>query len=403
MKRTIVRLVVVVAVVAVGVLFGVKVRNARRARAKTVEPEVPPAPVAVARAARRDLTERVTLTGVIRPRNEVEVFPKLPGRLEKVLVNVGDRVEAGQPLAVIEHREISWQHRQAAAQLKAARAMLEQAKVNAEAARVQYERFKALLADSAVPRAEFERVEAAYNAAAAAVRAAEGQVALAEAAAGLAGEALKNATIVSPIAGTVTRKNVNVGTQVAPMAPVFQVQDVAALKLDGTVTAAEYTRLRVDQAARVEIDDLPGTTFPGTIATISPTLDPMTRRAAVEITIANPDGRLLPNMFARVRVDVGARAGVLAIPEAAVVTLPAGRAVFVVRDGPVPSSLGPDGSRGKIAQVKPVLGLADGEWIAVESGLAEGDVVAVSGHASLADGAAVLVTEGGATAPTARP
>ena len=374
-----------VVAVAVGlvVLLAFRIMAAKAARAVEGPATAAPLPVALEKTARRDLVERVTLTGVIRPLNEVDVMAKVPGRIESVAVKVGDTVKAGTLLAVIEHRMLELQEAQARAAADAAGAALEAAKVGLATAKLSYDRMKALYESKALALAEFEKVDAALKGAESGVRAAEAQLEMSRAAAGLAAEALRNARVVSPIAGTVTKRLVDVGTEAGPGRPLFQVQDVTALKLAGAVTAEEYARLKPEAPVRVTVDDLPGVTFSGKVATMSPTLDPMTRRAAVEIAVDNPEGKLLPNMFAHASVDVGTRSGALCIPAVAVVMQASGAVVFVVKDG-------------KAVALTPRLGAGDGDWVAVESGLDEGESVVVSGQAGLVAGTAVTVTTGAA-------
>lgn len=369
----------VLGVLALLVFTGFRVQQARTKRALANAP--PPTevlPVQVTQVQRRDVVERLSMTGVIRPHNEVDVFPRVPGRVQEVLVKVGDKVKQGQTLAVIEHREIALQNLQAQSQMEALTASLESARSNFETTRLQYERYQALRKQNAISQADFERIEAGYQAAAAGVRAAEAQNRAAKASHDLAGEALRNSRIVAPIAGSVTRRTANLGTQVSPMQPIFQIQDVATLKLDGSVSAGEYSRLQVSQPASVTVDELPRKSFVGKLATLSPTLDPMTRRAAVEVEIENSEGALLPNMFANATLVTGKREGALVIPANAVVALPGRKVVYVVRNG-------------KAAAVSPVLGGADGDLVVVESGLSEGDQVVTKGHEALSDGAAVKV------------
>lgn len=373
-------------------LLGVGTRVVLEATGRTGDAEAAVAPatsVSVERAAHRDLVERVELTGTVRPANEVDVFTKVPGRLEQVLVDVGDRVEAGQVLAVIEHREIALQGQQARAQSSGAVAALEQAVTNRDNARLQAERARVLFRDHVVTQADLDRLEAALRSAEAAVRVAEAQVAATRAAVGLASQSLENASVTTPIAGTVTRRDVSVGSQASQAQPLFQVQDVAALKVSGSVTAADFVRLRVGQAVAIIVDELPDRSFAGRIATLSPSLDPQTRRAAVELAIDNAEGLSLPNMFARARIDVGRREGVVTVPREAVISTAEGRVAFVVRQG-------------RAARVTLPSEAGDGEHVPAGDGVSEGELVVVSGQSGLVDGAAVRVTTGGREEARAR-
>jgi RND family efflux transporter MFP subunit len=375
----------VLATLVLGVLglFAWRVFDAKAARETTERPQTAaPVPVSTAVATPRAIADRVIFTGVIRPRNEVDVFTKVPGRVEEVRVQVGDRVKTGQVLAVIEHREISLHGDQAQAQLQAALAGLERANIGLETAAATYKRYEALRNENAVPQAEFERIESAHREARAGVMAAESQVATARAAVDLTAEAENNSRVTTPISGTVTRRLVSVGAQAAPGAPLFQVQDIAALKLESAVVASDFARLRAGQDVRVTVIDLPGNVFLGKLATLSPSLDPQTRRAAVEITISNPEGRLLPNMFGQAVIEVGRTTATLAVPERALVSLPSGPVIYVVRNG-------------KAVEIQPRLGGIEDGFVAVESGLGQGENVVIAGQTTLRNGVAVrMIVEG---------
>jgi len=349
-------------------------------KAAAVSVEVAPAPVSVHQVAPRDIVSRVSMTGTIRPISEAPIFTKVPGRVQQVLASVGDTVEPEQVLAVIEHREIQLQADQANAGVKVAEAQMERARIGLDAATTAHDRLQGLRRDDAIPQSEFEKVEYGLRDARASMLAAESGVATARAAAALARQMVENARVTTPIAGTVTHRFVNVGSPAGQTMPVFQVQDLSVLKLDCNATVRDFAKLAVGQQVNVTVPDLPGQVFPGTVLTLSPSLNPMTRHAAVEISINNPEGRLLPNMFATAVIDAGRSESVPAVPSRAVLTAADGVVVFVVRDG-------------RAARVKPVLGGEESGWLAVESGLAAGDMVIVSGHASLKDGDPVTVVD----------
>jgi membrane fusion protein (multidrug efflux system) len=352
------------------VLVGARVLAATRARNAAAEAPQPPL-VPAARVVRGEVSERVLLTGTIRPRSAVEVHPDLAGRIDALHAKVGDRVRAGQLLATIEHDEISWQARSAHAAADMARAGL-------DGARLEHARTKELHDGGAVAPAQLDaaRVKLAL---------AQAQLAQAEAAAGLADEQVRNARIVSPISGVVVRRQVEVGAQVGPQAVAFAVEDVSALKLESSVDAADWARLAPGAAAEVTVDARPGEPFRGTVAVRSPSLDPATRRATVEIEIENSGGKLLAGTFARVAIAAARVEGALVIPRDAVVDGPGGAVVWRLAGG-------------RAEAVKPRLGASDGRSVVVLDGLAEGDLVATAGQGALANGARADAVEGTRTA-----
>ncbi len=345
-------------------LVAVRVAAVRRAAVKPQERRSEAALVTSARAVRADVPDRIALTGTVRPRNEVDVLSKVIGRIESVHAQVGQRVKAGQLLAVVEHEEIGWQAKQAEAAVQVARA-------GAEGAKLEWDRTEQLAKGGAASPAQVDGARVK-------LQLAQAQLAQAEAAAGLARQQLASSRVVAPFAGTVIRRPVNVGAQLTLTTVLFTMQDIAALKLETSVDAAAFVRLASSQPAQVTVDALPGELFAGTVSLLSPALDPQTRRAAVEVEIANTAGRLLPNMFAHAVLTVGLAKGALVVPLEALYEAAGGITVYRLRGG-------------RAEAVQPQLGPSDGGRVVVRAGLAEGDEVATSGLAALSDGAAVAV------------
>ena len=380
MKRS--TLLVVLTALLLAGLFGVKIAS-HRSRAAEPQKNAPSvASVATAHPVRRTLVEAVRFSGVVRPRNEVDVSGKVGGRVQELRVDVGQVVKAGELLATIEHTELAFQSEQARAQVEAAQAQLLAARIQVLSAQNQHERVTKLETGGAVAQSDRERAELGLRGAEAQFKAAEAQVRLSQASASLAGKAVQNSFITAPFGGTITKRMVSLGMQVGPGQPLLQIQDLASLKLAASVTAGDFAKLVLDQAVSIRIEELPQASITGRIATLSPSLDPVTRRAQVEIAIDNSEGRLLANMFAHAEVHVGERKGVLVAPRAALVSLARGNVLFVVREGH--------------ARAIPVADPgSDPAWISVEGVLTERDALVVRGQMGLSDGQAVRATEGG--------
>lgn len=341
---------------------GWRVSAVRRTRAVAVEKPAEVPLIKTSRVVKADLAEKVTFTGTIRPRNEVDVYPKVGGRIEALSVQIGDKVKAGQVLAVVEHREIAWQ-------AKASEAAVGVAKAGLDGAQLEYDRTLKLFEGGSATKAMVDGVKVKLDLARA-------QLAQAEAANGLAQQQLINATIVAPISGTITRRPVNLATQVNPGTVVVSILDVETLKLEASVDAPSFARLSKGAEAQVTVDALPDEVFAGKVTLLSPALDSISRRAALELEVDNSQGRLLPNMFARAEVRVGLLKGALAVPKTALVEGAGGTVLYRVRAG-------------KAELLRPKVGPTDRDLTAVSSELAEGDEVAVNGQAALSDGAAV--------------
>ena len=333
--------------------------------------------VAVASVVRKDVQQTVELTGVIRAKNEVAIFPKMGGRVTKVNAEVGQLVKAGDTLAFLENAELFLHAKQAEAQLAAARAGLESATVQSDLAATGFGRADALHKRGSLSQAELDGANAQRRMAAVGVQSAGAQVALAEAALGLANQALADARVTTPIAGIVSKRLVDTGAQTSPAMTLFTVQDQSALKMEGTVAATEVPLLKSGLAVSVAVDELPGKAFEGVVSQVAPTLEQETRRARIEVSL-KPAAGLLPYMFGHASVSFGERAALLTVPAQAVLTSTDGPRVFTVNNG-------------KVRLVKPQLASRSGDDYVVESGLVEGDSVVVSGDAGLQDGIAVAV------------
>ncbi len=219
---------------------------------------------------------------------------------------------------------------------------------------------------------------------------AQGQLAQAEAAAGLAEKQVRNARIVSPIDGVVTRRPIDVGAQVGPQTAAFAVEDLSSLKLESAVDGAEWVRLAPGAAAEVTVDARPGKVFRGTVTLRSPSLDPANRRAAVEIEVENGSGQVLSGMFARAAVTASRIGDALVAPREAIVDGPGGAVAWRIAGG-------------RAEAVKVRLGASDERSVVVLDGLSEGDLVATAGQSSLVSGAPAQAAEGIRTAAAGAP
>lgn len=369
-------------VLAIGLiaLFAFRIRQSgERAEATkaAVEKEVVPS-VRVAAASAKDLPQVVQITGSVRAVNEVQVLARgQGGRITSVRADVGAVVKQGDVLAAMESVEMSLRVRQSQAQAQSARAGLEQAKVQQTQAGRAFARATALREKGSINLIDLENAETQHKLADVGVMAAEAQVALAEANLGLSQKSFEDTRITSPIAGIVTRKMISVGAMASAAAPSFSVQDQSSLKLEGTVPAAFFSRMKVGLMTRIVVDELPGRTFEGTVTRLAPTLEDESRRGQIEIAMQPAEG-LLPHMHARAEIAFGTTSDVIVVPSSAVLSVGGQPAVYVVRGE-------------KATLVRPKLGTTHLDEIIIEEGVASGDSVVISGDTGLKDGTRVRV------------
>ncbi len=355
------RILIFVSVAALAGLLIFRFVEARlRAQPEQVQERV--FPVQLAALERKDVPRVLVLTGNIRPLNTVEVAAKAGGRVESIEADLGDKVKKDQVLAVLEHREADLQVKQAEAGLAAAVA-------NYKNAASEYERTKSLEAAGAVSRSQLDALLARLEAS-------QAQKMQAEAALGLARESLRNSTIRSPIEGVVTRRTIDIGQLVSPGVPVYQVQSAGRMKFSAGVAAEDYTSIEKGMPVGIHVDSFPNEIFPGVIARVSPSLDPYSRRAALEVEIDNRDGRLLANMFARGVIDVGQEKDALILPVSAVIEDGETYSVFVAESGT---------AKKRAVQVK----FRTDEIAVLSGGASVGEQIVTQGQGLLSDGAKI--------------
>jgi RND family efflux transporter MFP subunit len=374
---------VLLVVVLVGAfVFRIGQSRERNAIAKAASEKEVITSVRTSMATTKDMPQVVQITGNVKANNDIQVLPKSPGRVTNVYVDVGSIVKAGQVLASIEAVDMALRVKQAEAQLMAAKAGREQATVQAQQAQRGFERAKSLKDKGAMSQLDYENAEVGAKLAAVGVQGADAQVALAEANLGLTQKSFDDTRITTPVAGVITRKQVNIGTMATPAAAAFSVQDQSSLKMEGAVPAAYVPKLAMGMTVEILVDELPGRTFEGKVSRLAPTLDAETRRGAIEIAMTPAEG-LLPNMFGRAQISFGSSSNVLVVPATAVLSVGGQPAVYVIEK---------TGGSTIAKLVRPKVGTKQFDEIIIEDGLSSGDTIVISGSAGLKDGAKVVVS-----------
>ncbi len=204
------------------------------------------------------------------------------------------------------------------------------------------------------------------------------QIRQAEAALRLTKTRLRQATIRAPIEGVIGKRYVDRGADVGPSAPIVRIVSMDKVKVVAQVVEKELAQLKAGVVAEVSVDAYPEKVFHGSIVRISPTLDPASRTADVEVELNNEDHLLKPGMFARVDLVVQRRSGVFLLP----------RDSLLRQDGP-PAVFVHDSGRAFFREVR--LGLQGETNMEILNGLEEGDEVILVGHYDLKDGMPVKV------------
>src|SRR5262245_49702737 len=323
-----------------------------------------------------DLESTLQISGNLVPQTRVAILAKLPGTLSRVAVQIGDRVRAGQTVAVMDRREIDAQVDAAAAAVNVAHAGLESAEAALANAIVEHERSQRLFEAGAVPRQRLDEAQTSRRAATAQRELAKANVAQAEATLRRARETQRDTTLTSPIDGVIVERNYDAGSLVGPGdKPVVAVADLRSLKLEAGVSELEAGRLRTGMAARIAVQARPGEEFDGRLAAIAPEVDPRNRHFTIEVRTSNP-GSLLSGMYATATIPTAHASAAVAVPRDAVATR-AGRRVVLKVD------------TGAVREVPVTEGLSNGTHVQIANGLETGDVIVADARRDVAPGTKV--------------
>lgn len=338
----------------------------------------PPALEVVALEARvTDITQSLSISGTLTPQARVGIASKLPGRLDRVLVNIGDRVAAGQVVASLDHGELDAQADAAQAAIGVAEASLEAAEASLSNAVLEHDRARNLFERGAIPRQRLDAAETAHRAATAQRDLARANLAQAEAAFRRAREIVRDATLRSPIAGAVVERNYDAGNLVSPGdEAVIVVADTRTMKLEAGVGELEAGRLRVGMPAIVTAQARPDSAYEGRLGAIAPEIDPRNRQFRIEVRVPNGRGDLLSGMYATARIETARAAGAVTVPKEAVTTRNGERVVLRI-----------EGDRIQPARVAE--GITDDAQVQIVTGLSGGDLLVADARKALEPGTRV--------------
>jgi HlyD family secretion protein len=331
--------------------------------------------VPVVKAVVGDIEASLEISGTLTPRSRVAVKPRLPGTLEKILVDIGDAVREGQTIATLDRREIDAQADAAVAAVAVAAATLDTAEAALANAVLEHDRAKNLFEKGALPRQRLDAANTAHRASIAQRDLATANLAQANAALRRAREVQNNATITSPVTGFVVERNYDAGAMPGDL-PIVVVADLRQMKLEAGVSELEAGRLRAGMKARVFVQAKPGETFLGQLAAIAPEVDERNRHFKIEVRVPNDGRTLLSGMYATARIVEAAATSAVLVPKESVTTKDGKRVVQKI-----------DGNSVTVVEVTE--GLGDGARVQIVAGLAAGDVVLADARRPLAAGAKV--------------
>ncbi|MBA8907528.1 efflux RND transporter periplasmic adaptor subunit [Aminobacter ciceronei] len=175
-------------------------------------------------------------------------------------------------------------------------------------------------------------------------------------------------TWAAPRDGVIVERNAVEGMKASPGDVLFRLADVSTVWIVADVPEYELGAVKVGAAATVRVRSLPGQTFSGRVALIYPQVSKETRTTKVRIEIPNPDGLLLPDMYADVEIASGSNAAVVAVPDSAVIDTGTRQVVIL------------DKGEGRFEPREVKIGLQGGGYTEIRNGIAIGDRVVVAAN-----------------------
>jgi len=303
-----------------------------------------PISVSVAEARLERVDKRIEITGTLGPWQEAVLSVEVEGRIEQVLVDLGDRVQEGASLMRIAPQEYDLR--------------LTQAEVELSAARAEKERMEKLVKDNLVSQQQLDESRRRLD--------------LAQATVELARKKKNDTLLRAPFPGMVAKRMVNRGEYVRAGTAAFQVVRLSPLKFRGEAPERFTLDVKPGDPVTVTPDALRGQSLTGKIVRVSPSVTQETRSFGIEAEIQNPGEQVKPGSFARLTIQTKTPQDVLTVPESSLMSFAGNPRVFVVQNG-------------KAFERVVELGEKLKERVIVLKGIAAGEKVATSAVELLSD------------------
>lgn len=284
-----------------GGIFGWKYTQALKAAA-TRPP--PPTVVSAATVSQEAWDRTLRSVGTLIADQGLYVTNEVAGMVQSISFVSGQRVEKDTLLVTLD--------------ASVDRAELDGLAAETRLAEIQFERAKVLLRDRSAPKSDYDIADATRR----------------RAEAGLAAKRalIEKKTIRAPFSGLLGIRLVDVGEYLSPGSRIALLESMDPIHVDYTVPERDFDRLSPGQLVTLTVAAHSGTTFSGRISAIDPGIDPGSRNVRIRATLANPDERLRPGMFAEVQTLVGTSKTVLTVPGTAISYAPYGDSVFLVEE-----------------------------------------------------------------------
>lgn len=285
-------------------------------------------------------------TATVEPNISNNIAPQAPGRIQRLLVEVGDRVAAGQELVTMDDTN------------------LRQTKIQLDNQELEFNRVDELYKVGGTSKSNWDAMKMQLEVTRASYK-----------------NLAENSKLLSPVSGIVTARNYDSGDMYPGNTPIYTIQQIRPVKLLVNISEVFFTTVKKGQEVDVRMDVYPGEVFKAKVSLVYPTVDAGTRTFPVELKVDNNDERVRPGMFARATLSFGTLDRIV-VPDRAIVKQAGSgdRFVFVYKSG-------------KVMYEKVELGKRLGDRYEVVSGLTDGDQVVTKGQSRLINGTEVEIVK----------
>ncbi|WP_045158886.1 efflux RND transporter periplasmic adaptor subunit [Stutzerimonas stutzeri] len=316
-------------------------------------------------ARRMDWQSRLPAIGTLKASQGIDLSVEIAGTITDVQFQSGEKVSKGQAIVLLDS--------------EMEQASLVSAEADLSLARLEFQRARSLLDRQAISRSEYDRLNA--------------QSQKAEASVAQLRASLAKKRILAPFSGTIGIRQVDVGDYIAAGTPIATLQDLSTLYVDFFLAEKHVPLLALGQKVQLRVAAYPDERFEGVISALNPKVETTTRNVQVRAELANPDGRLLPGMFADLQVLLPTENAQVVVPETAITYTLYGNSVLLVTEGTPPEGVSRDEPYLVVERRFVTTGERRDGLVVVLDGLEGGEQVITAGQLKLDSGTHVAIAE----------
>ncbi|WP_448131561.1 efflux RND transporter periplasmic adaptor subunit [Stutzerimonas chloritidismutans] len=316
-------------------------------------------------ARRMDWQSRLPAIGTLKASQGIDLSVEIAGTITDVQFQSGEKVSKGQAIVLLDS--------------EMEQASLASAEADLNLSRLEFQRARSLLDRQAISRSEYDRLNAESQKAAASVAQLRAS--------------LSKKRILAPFSGTIGIRQVDVGDYIAAGTPIATLQDLSTLYVDFFLAEQHVPLLKLGQRVQLQVAAYPGERFEGVISALNPKVETTTRNVQVRAELGNPDGRLLPGMFADLQVLLPTETAQVVVPETAITYTLYGNSVLLVTEGTPPEGVSSDEPYLVVERRFVTTGERRDGLTVVLDGLEGGEQVITAGQIKLDSGTHVAIAE----------